>query len=100
MTTNTTLPAGVRARRLEQLAFAGAAVVTLAWAAASLMWPYGWDHGIFATIGDAIVRGGDPYRSGWDTGIIPACTGSCSSGGGSSSRSADHPRMHGELTKK
>jgi 4-amino-4-deoxy-L-arabinose transferase-like glycosyltransferase len=33
---------------------------------ASLWWPFSWDHGIFAWIGDAIVHGGMPYRDAWD----------------------------------
>jgi len=35
-------------------------------AAASLTWPFGWDQGIFAWVGDVIVRGGLPYRDAWD----------------------------------
>jgi hypothetical protein len=36
------------------------------WGLASLTFPFGWDQGIFAAIGDATVRGGMPYRDGWD----------------------------------
>ena len=36
------------------------------WAAASLQWPYYWDHGIFAWIGDTALHGGMPYRDAWD----------------------------------
>ncbi len=36
------------------------------WSVASLSFPFGWDHGIMASIGDVIVRGGMPYRDGWD----------------------------------
>ena len=36
------------------------------WAAASLPEPMGWDQGIFAWIGGAIVRGETPYRDVWD----------------------------------
>jgi 4-amino-4-deoxy-L-arabinose transferase-like glycosyltransferase len=35
-------------------------------AIASLRWPFYWDHGIFAWIGDTILRGGMPYRDAWD----------------------------------
>jgi hypothetical protein len=34
--------------------------------AASLWWPFSWDHGVFGWIGDTIVRGGMPYRDAWD----------------------------------
>ena len=36
------------------------------WAAASLWFPFGWDHGIMATAGDVILDGGMPYRDAWD----------------------------------
>ena len=36
------------------------------WATASLWFPFGWDHGIMAAVGDVIVRGGMPYRDAWD----------------------------------
>ncbi len=52
--------------RLEQwgyrIAMASVAVVALA----SLSWPFGWDQGIFAWVGDVITRGGLPYRDAWD----------------------------------
>lgn len=32
----------------------------------SLWFPFGWDHAILASVGDAIARGGLPYRDGWD----------------------------------
>jgi len=32
----------------------------------SLRWPFSWDHGIFAWVGDEILRGGMPYRDAWD----------------------------------
>ncbi len=35
-------------------------------AASSLSWPFGWDQGIFASVGHAIVQGGLPYRDAWD----------------------------------
>jgi len=53
-------------RRLHALALGMLAFVTLLWALASLWWPFYWDHGIFAWIGDAIVHGGMPYRDAWD----------------------------------
>ena len=41
------------------------AVVALV-AAASLTWPFGWDQGIFASVGGVIAGGGVPYRDAWD----------------------------------
>jgi len=35
-------------------------------ALASFTWPFGWDQGIFAWVGDVIYRGGLPYVDGWD----------------------------------
>jgi hypothetical protein len=32
---------------------------------ATLSWPFGWDQGIYAWVGDVIVRGGMPYRDAW-----------------------------------
>jgi len=36
------------------------------WALASLSWPLGLDQGIFAWVGDTILRGGVPYRDAWE----------------------------------
>ncbi len=33
---------------------------------AMLSWPFGWDQGLFAWVGDEITRGGLPYRDAWD----------------------------------
>ena len=33
---------------------------------ASLWFPFGWDHGIMANVGDVILAGGMPYRDSWD----------------------------------
>ena len=35
-------------------------------AVVSLWWPYGWDQGAMAWVGDTIVDGGMPYRDAWD----------------------------------
>jgi hypothetical protein len=53
-------------RALTALAFAAAAGIAAAWAATYLTWPFGWDHGAFAWVGDVIVRGGMPYRDAFD----------------------------------
>jgi hypothetical protein len=42
------------------------AAIALLWAAASLSWPFGFDHGAFAWVGDVILRGGAPYRDAFD----------------------------------
>ncbi|MGH7540373.1 MAG: ArnT family glycosyltransferase, partial [Gemmatimonadota bacterium] len=52
--------------RLSTLALAGVAGLAAVWAVASLWFPFGWDQGIHASVGDVIVRGGMPYRDGWD----------------------------------
>lgn len=43
-----------------------AVAFVLAWAVASLGWPFGLDQGIFAWVGDTILRGGWPYRDAWE----------------------------------
>ncbi len=57
-------------RRLTTDVEALALVCTLAFAAvyavASLWLPFGWDHGIMASVGAAIADGGLPYRDVWD----------------------------------
>ncbi|MGE5927829.1 MAG: glycosyltransferase family 39 protein, partial [Gemmatimonadota bacterium] len=53
-------------RALAALAFAAAALIVVAWAVTYLTWPFGWDHGAFAWVGDVIVRGGMPYRDAFD----------------------------------
>jgi 4-amino-4-deoxy-L-arabinose transferase-like glycosyltransferase len=40
--------------------------LSAAWCIASLWLPFGWDHGVFATVGDEILSGGMPYRDAWD----------------------------------
>lgn len=37
-----------------------------AWGAASLSYPFGWDQGIMASVGDTLLHGGMPYREAWD----------------------------------
>ncbi|HEU4828171.1 MAG TPA: hypothetical protein VFT04_03145 [Gemmatimonadales bacterium] len=53
-------------RALVALAFAAAGFMAAAWAVTYLSWPFGWDHGAFAWVGDVIVRGGMPYRDAFD----------------------------------
>ncbi len=57
--------AGVR-ERLARAALLLTGLLVMLSAAASLSWPFGWDQGVFAQVGDVIVRGGLPYRDGWD----------------------------------
>jgi Dolichyl-phosphate-mannose-protein mannosyltransferase len=42
------------------------ALIAALWAVASLSWPFGWDQGVFAWIGDAILHGRQPYLNAWD----------------------------------
>jgi hypothetical protein len=41
-------------------------VVVLGWSLTSLWFPFAWDHGILASIGDIVLHGGMPFRDGWD----------------------------------
>jgi hypothetical protein len=41
--------------------------LSMLWYIASFWFPFGWDQGMFASVGDVIVRGGMPYRDGWET---------------------------------
>lgn len=50
----------------ERVALGVLAVFTALVGAASLWWPFGWDAGIFTWVGDAIRRGGLPYRDALD----------------------------------
>ena len=43
-----------------------AAGLVVAWCMASFWFPFGWDQGFFAAVGDVILRGGMPYRDGWE----------------------------------
>lgn len=51
---------------LAWIGLAGATSLTLLWCVASFWFPYGWDQAILASIGEVILRGGMPYRDGWD----------------------------------
>jgi Dolichyl-phosphate-mannose-protein mannosyltransferase len=44
----------------------GGCVIAALWLAMSMTYPLGWDQGLFSFMGDAIVRGGLPYRDAWD----------------------------------
>lgn len=57
---------GPGVRRLCRAAQLPTAALVLLSAVASLTWPFGWDQGVFAQVGDVIARGGLPYRDGWD----------------------------------
>jgi hypothetical protein len=48
------------------IALAATASVSALWCVTALFYPFGWDQGILAAVGDSIVRGGMPYRDGWD----------------------------------
>jgi len=49
--------------RIARALFGGLALI---WCIASLWFPFGWDQGIMASVGSAIVRGGMPYRDAWE----------------------------------
>lgn len=51
---------------LARTAFAASAALALAWAVVSLWWPMGFDLGLYAWVGDVVVRGGMQYRDAWD----------------------------------
>ena len=51
---------------IARVVFTCAAALTALWLCASLWFPFGWDQGFFASVGDVIVRGGMPYRDGWE----------------------------------
>lgn len=53
-------------RTLLRATIAVLILIALLWAAASLSWPFGFDHGVFAWVGDVILRGGVPYRDAFD----------------------------------
>jgi hypothetical protein len=56
----------MKALALEPGLFILALVATLSWAVASIAYPLGSDQGMMGSIGDVIVRGGLPYRDGFD----------------------------------
>jgi hypothetical protein len=51
---------------IPQLTLAGIVALGVAWAVASLTWPFGMDQGVLAWVGDVVVRGGMPYRDAFD----------------------------------
>ncbi len=53
-------------RAIPRLAIAALGTVVLAWAVASLWWPFQSDHGVYAWMGDVTLHGGMPYRDAWD----------------------------------
>jgi hypothetical protein len=56
----------VASRRLSRMLVAFAAVFLAFLFANLLSFAYGRDQGIYAVVGDAIVRGGAPYKDAWD----------------------------------
>jgi Dolichyl-phosphate-mannose-protein mannosyltransferase len=51
---------------LERWAFICAGIVTGLFAIASIALPFGWDHGIMASVGSTYLHGKLPYADGWD----------------------------------
>ena len=56
----------VKAMASEPGLFILALLATISWAIASISYPLGSDQGMMGSIGDVIVRGGLPYRDGFD----------------------------------
>ena len=57
----------IRAHRIVVIAAVGLlSVVASLTLVASLTWPLGWDQGVYAWVGDTILRGGLPYRDAID----------------------------------
>ncbi|HET8633974.1 MAG TPA: glycosyltransferase family 39 protein, partial [Gemmatimonadales bacterium] len=48
------------------MTLAALTAIAAAWAVASLWWPFQSDHGVYAWMGDVVLRGGMLYRDAWD----------------------------------
>lgn len=62
-------PTGAGAQPLaisSRVVFLAALAIAALWVAMSFTYPLGWDQGLFAWMGNAIVQGGLPYRDAWD----------------------------------
>ena len=55
-----------RAAALTRWVFVVCSALAALWLMMSFTYPLGWDQGLFAWVGNAIVRGGMPYRDAWD----------------------------------
>lgn len=58
--------AGIPARDWVSLGLATASALTVLYAITSLFLPFGWDHGIIASVSSSYVDGGLPYVNSWD----------------------------------
>src|SRR5438876_410689 len=52
--------------RLAKWALMGSGLITAIHAVTSLTLPFGWDHGIMASVGSSYVHGKLPYVDSWD----------------------------------
>jgi 4-amino-4-deoxy-L-arabinose transferase-like glycosyltransferase len=52
--------------RFRSWLVAGGIAIAALWLVMSMTYPLGWDQGLFAWMGNAIVDGGLPYRDAWD----------------------------------
>jgi len=52
--------------QLERHALVAACILAAIYATTSLALPFGWDHGIMASVGNSYVHGGLPYVDSWD----------------------------------
>ena len=50
----------------NRMALGAVTVICAAWGLTSLTFPFAWDHGIMASVGDVVLQGGMPFRDGWD----------------------------------
>jgi len=57
---------GTRAARLADRGLAVVAACTGLYALVSIALPFGWDHGIIASVASSYVHGGLPYVDSWD----------------------------------
>lgn len=60
------IAAAVYARKAIALVLAATGICTALYALSSLFLPFGWDHGIIASVGSSYIDGGVPYVDSWD----------------------------------
>jgi hypothetical protein len=57
---------GPPAATFERWAFGLLALLLVLVLISMTTWPFGWDQGLFAWVGDVVTQGGLPYRDAWD----------------------------------
>lgn len=63
---NTEAVEQVATDRWAKWALIGSCIITAIYALTSVAQPFGWDHGIMASVGSSFVHGGLPYVDSWD----------------------------------